>query len=1519
MKDENPLYINTGQENPTEIESPTILGAVRSTDVSRSTDISTLIPDPDSSLIEPSTHILDTTNTWYSYGDGERFDSDGTVKQYVYTTLTVPNGYTATVVLYAYTEANYDGIILCASGKTITSATSIRNCASYAYTGVVSTSSASGNGTSTTISNIPAGTYKIYYISDVSNSSNGDYVYYTVSKTATSSGGSSSGSSTTFSCTVSVASVSSSYGINAQLKLNSGSWTTGSVTATSYSDKVYIKVNDATSSASYAKYKAVSWGISTVNSMNSPTTSGTSYLDGTGYITGFTKNSSSSGSPAIILKVNVSTGTEASTGIGGYYVTAGTVTDNRTAAGGSVTVTAGSAYHTTTYYWKFSDNTYRGPFNGDNVADDTSVAIVGTRLTQTGPLTASHSSMGTSIASDSGNVVWFNKSNTSKTASINLSAISNSITGGSWSGSLSLSCSDIPAAGGSVSTSSCTASKNLSYTVTFTSGSTAAASVSYGSISGSTVSSSSTYSSRTLIKSNAFSITATATYNSTTQDTYTAYASAYQAAQTTTWGPIVVTTSPILSSYTASAAGETVTVSTITNSSPYVRQSYKNSGDDSSSWVTLSSSNWTISGNSITASYLGCTETSQTTLGSFTCNITGNDGKTASRTCTVYQQANTYEYGPFETSTGSTSVTLTVTCPNVPAAGGSVTTTDDAVITTNIKQYKYYTSGCKSEVSLSQSIYGKTYSGISTTTFRADVNYSESKVTLGTITVTVTGQDNRSKTAYCTVYQSANSITSVEYGEILGELSISCSSAYIKAPASGGTYYASDCGIVKNCYQKVTTSYASGHTIDSSDYSVITYTLSGKQSSSSIDAGYVVDSLKNTVKSAGYTLNLNNGYALFGITATGKNDKSKSVNSGWGAAAEIWQEANYITEYGDVFGANNIDIIVPVIPAAGGSVSPSDCTTRYYAEWQPITYASGYVDRVNPTYVITGSTVSAGSKQDVISEKTTVQTSAFVLRLDGLGGKSDTATHGYDVYQAANKVESSTVSKSGSYLNVSIPDIPASGGTVSCSDITYTSDYDASINYTYTSGYSKSVATTINYTVQGGPNNTTDWSYSVNKLPAADSDRTSVYANAFTVQALAGSDNTLIASTTGNLYQAANYVTNYGDITGTLSISSPNDIPAAGGSRTATECASVKNCSQTVTYLSTSTRSGSISYSVSPATISADTLGNTSASRSAVGTFTITATGEGSKTKTASCAVYQGENKVENSDYNSSNYDYTIAPGSINSSLSASGGSLSWTAGSANHTHKYYYLYTSGSTSGPYTRTVSDNVKESLLIICDQETSLIEDSSGASSGTFSRFTYNKSGRTATHSSMSTNECTDGLSVIWINAGSGSSVNDSGVVTGSDSANVVNKAESLIVTLNPNLIKRTTATYDGGTSAISTTATFTSGVSSLMSPSVLTYTVSNSDIATVSAAGIITGIGVGTTEIWVTYKSSHSNTSGYAGLTVENGIVLYLKSNGLWVPVTSVYKKVNGGWVLQNNDDFASIFGTVDNLPAWVDK
>jgi len=246
-------------------------------------------------------------------------------------------------------------------------------------------------------------------------------------------------------------------------------------------------------------------------------------------------------------------------------------------------------------------------------------------------------------------------------------------------------------------------------------------------------------------------------------------------------------------------------------------------------------------------------------------------------------------------------------------------------------------------------------------------------------------------------------------------------------------------------------------------------------------------------------------------------------------------------------------------------------------------------------------------------------------------------------------------------------------------------------------------------------------------------------------------------SVTNSDYNATN--SNY-----TASVSIGNGLTCAGGSATVTASASHTHtyyylyCSGSTSGPYTSTPSDTVTWSITSQTFtpsggSASTItrfsssGNT-LSHSSMGTnvgvdyVKITATNAGNSNATAT-AEKSITNSVTNSDYNASNSNYTV-------SVTISGGPVAGTSSAtvttnASHTHTYYYLYCSGSTSGPYTSTVSDGASWSI-------TSQTFTPSGGSASTITRFSKNASTGKLDHSSMGTNVGTDFVEITAINTG-----------------------------------------------------------------------------------------------------------------------------------------------------------------------
>ena len=221
--------------------------------------------------------------------------------------------------------------------------------------------------------------------------------------------------------------------------------------------------------------------------------------------------------------------------------------------------------------------------------------------------------------------------------------------------------------------------------------------------------------------------------------------------------------------------------------------------------------------------------------------------------------------------------------------------------------------------------------------------------------------------------------------------------------------------------------------------------------------------------------------------------------------------------------------------------------------------------------------------------------------------------------------------------------IPAGGGSVK----------DGSLSYSQTYGWNG--ATTGAGTITSGLTVTYSDSISAPSLGTTVKAQTKIGELTVTV-----SGNGKTESSTSEVFQAANAITSYGDLSVT-SQSAP-EIPASGGKSKAT-C----NVSQNITYTSGDTRSGSVSYTSTE--ISAASLGTTVKSRTQIGTSVITATGEGSKTKEVSVAVYQAAN--------AKTYGAITIPSYSYPATAATGGTSTPTIGQCTQATSY----TSGATS----------------------------------------------------------------------------------------------------------------------------------------------------------------------------------------------------------------------------------------------
>ena len=254
--------------------------------------------------------------------------------------------------------------------------------------------------------------------------------------------------------------------------------------------------------------------------------------------------------------------------------------------------------------------------------------------------------------------------------------------------------------------------------------------------------------------------------------------------------------------------------------------------------------------------------------------------------------------------------------------------------------------------------------------------------------------------------------------------------------------------------------------------------------------------------------------------------------------------------------------------------------------------------------------------------------------------------------------------------------------------------------------------------------------FSISGTKVTASNRTTTVGSRRSIVVTGKYSNTFDGQTVSSIitiYQEANEAS-YGALTGGSVLAS--DIPASGG----TSSTSISNMSQTISYTSGSTRAGTITYSKT-SEITVSSLGTTVKARTKVGQVTVTYTGEGSVTANKTVDIYQSENKVTNSNYNSRITVYGTPTISIGSGLTAAGGSAKVSA-SVTNTETYNALYSSGATGPNQTRSVGGSLSISMTVNGNSRFSL-------------------SGNTITHSSMGTNETTDTVTIKAVNDGDSS--------------------------------------------------------------------------------------------------------------------------------------------------------------------
>lgn len=582
------------------------------------------------------------------------------------------------------------------------------------------------------------------------------------------------------------------------------------------------------------------------------------------------------------------------------------------------------------------------------------------------------------------------------------------------------------------------------------------------------------------------------------------------------------------------------------------------------------------------------------------------------KTIDVYQEANKESFGEVIFADGGT-------VSDIPASGGTI----DSVTELTASQTVTYTSGSTRRVDAIIS-----YS--TPVTAKSKGNSISNRTSVGTLTATATGEGSKVATKQFTVYQVGNYVTKIELsGGSLSYPTIEAGATSATPTAKGmdlmytftsGTKSSPTPSSTFGTYS-ASTSYSLGSVINgftavNSSSGVLTATNRGSTIGDARTSGIVTRTVKATWTP---TAEYNTGGT---ITGTGK------------LTATCTQKAN-ILESIAIRGTGDKPVVTEY-PASGATYSLAlratyssgaypEVTSIRLSNW--ILSGEGFTITESPTY------------PHIVRLKATSRTTVAGPEWTGIlkitySGKTAEVT----VTQEANIATYGEVTITGGIVY----DIPASGGT---EDVI--TELAASQVISYTSGSTQnSEEVTISYSDP----------VTASSLKNVITSRKQVG----TLTAIAIGKGNKIATKDFAIYQQANSVT-YGDVS--ISGGTVSDIPAAGGSISATGC----TAAQHLTYTSTYEEDKDI-INISATSVSAPSKGTEISSRTVIGNSVVTATGEGSKKATKSFTVYQQENSVvsaSNFIFSSEEFevpaDYPAEP--VNTSCESATADMTYTSG----------------------------------------------------------------------------------------------------------------------------------------------------------------------------------------------------------------------------------------------------------------
>ena len=425
------------------------------------------------------------------------------------------------------------------------------------------------------------------------------------------------------------------------------------------------------------------------------------------------------------------------------------------------------------------------------------------------------------------------------------------------------------------------------------------------------------------------------------------------------------------------AAGGTISSGTVT----YSQSRTQNYTSGSTSALSALTTGGTVTYSAaVKANSLGTTVKARTKVGTLTATVTMNS-KSGSKTVDVYQAANA------ATSITYGTPSVSVTCADVPASGGSVTS---GTVTYSQSRTQNYTSGSTSTLSALTS--GGTVAWSGGASNIASLGTTEkARTAVGSALKATVTLNSKSGTGQTTVYQQANTW-------------------YDKRLVLSGVSSVSAAGANLSYKSTVYRGYTSGSELAVGD----TYgNVTSNQSWATASGLSIIVSSRGTTVGEARSATIQSTYAgLKSNSITLTQEANKQVSS---------SDSGGVTTYGNVtVGA----ISNKTIPASGGSATATagngSQTWSKTAVIRTYKYTSGSTSQTTVTAATSGTnavapnvsskTGTASSKGTVVSNQTTVASQQVTWSANG-----KSASAWMYVYQAANAITSTSGSVSLSY------------------------------------------------------------------------------------------------------------------------------------------------------------------------------------------------------------------------------------------------------------------------------------------------------------------------------------------------------------------------------------------------------------------------------------------------------------------------------------------------------------------------